>query len=189
MSLVNTIQLLHQCGQGDTLAIEQLVNEFHPTIYRLACSILDDPDDADEAAQDALLATLKASASYRGEAALTTWLYTITVNICRDRLRKRRTRERLTQTMHTLARLVGGHSASPEDESIRSEGMAAIRQAVNALGEKQRIPIILRYYHDRSVAEIAEILGINEGTVCSRLSIGREQLRVRLKDKSKGEQP
>lgn len=180
MSLVNTIHFLHQCQQGDGQAIEQLVQEYHPQVYRLACSILDDANDADEAAQDVLLTALKASASYRGEASLTTWLYTITVNVCRDRLRKRRTRERLAQAMQVLARLTGGQNASPEDESIRSEGQAAIRQAVNALGEKQRIPIILRYYHELPVAEIATILGIREGTVCSRLSIGRDQLRARL---------
>src|SRR5512145_2127364 len=152
MSLVNTMLLLQQCQEGDGLAIERLVQEYHPLVYRLAYMILDDEEDADEAAQDVLLAALKASGSYRGEASLTTWLYTITVNLCRDRLRKRRTRERLVQAMQALARLAGGYSVSPEDESIRQEGQITIRQAVNALGEKQRMVIILRYYHDLSVS-------------------------------------
>lgn len=192
MSLVNTKQLLHQCHKGDVLAIEQLVSEYQPQIYRLAYSILADGSqngtcEADEATQDVLLAALKASEAYRGEASLTTWLYTITINTCRDRLRKRRTCKRLIQTMQALAQLTGGHGPSPEDESIRNEGQATVRQAVNSLGERQRIPIILRYYHDLSIAEIAEILDINEGTVCSRLSIGRDQLRARLR-LAKGEE-
>jgi RNA polymerase sigma-70 factor (ECF subfamily) len=181
MSLVNTLQLLSLCQQGDTQAIERLVNEYQPSIYRLAYSILEDSPEAEEAAQDVFVAALKALGSYRGEASLTTWLYAITVNICRDRLHARRTRERLAQALQALAHMGKRQHASAEDETIRSEGEAAVRQAVNALGEKQRLPIILRYYHGCSVEEIAQILKINAGTVCSRLSTARDQLRVRLR--------
>jgi RNA polymerase sigma-70 factor (ECF subfamily) len=182
MNLVNTVRLLQRCQQGDSLAIEQLVNEYRPSIYRLAYSIIDNAEDADEVAQDVLLAALKSLASYRGTGKLTTWLYAITVNVCRDRLRARRARERLTQAMQVLMHLAGEHSATLEDESIRGEGQAAIRQAANALSEKLRVPIILRYYHDLSIVEIAEILGIREGTVCSRLSVARDQLRIPLRE-------
>jgi RNA polymerase sigma-70 factor (ECF subfamily) len=181
MSLVNTLQLLTLCQQGDALAIERLVNEYQPSVYRLAYSILEDSPEAEEVAQDVFVAALKALGSYRGEASLTTWLYAITVNVGRDRLHARRTRERLTQTLHALAHIGKWHHVSAEDETIRSEGEAAVRQAVNALGEKQRLPVILRYYHGCSVEEIAQILKINEGTVCSRLSTARDQLRVRLR--------
>jgi RNA polymerase sigma-70 factor (ECF subfamily) len=101
--------------------------------------------------------------------------------VCRDRLYARRTRERLAQALKTLAHMGKRHSASPEDETIRSEGEAAVRRAVNALGDKHRLPVILRYYHGCSVEEIAQILKINEGTVCSRLSTARDQLRARLR--------
>jgi len=181
MSLVKTLQLLTLCQQGDTLAIERLVSEYQPAVYRLAYSILEDAPEAEEVAQDVFVAALKALGSYRGDASLTTWLYAITVNVCRDRLHARRTRARLAQALQTLAHIGKRHSASPEDETIRSEGEAAVRQAVNALGEKHRLPVILRYYHGCSVAEIARILRINEGTVCSRLSTARDQLRVRLR--------
>ena len=181
MSLVNTLQLLTLCQQGDALAIERLVNEYQPSIYRLAYSILEDSPEAEEAAQDVFVAALKSLGSYRGEASLTTWLYAITVHVCCDRLHARRTRVRLAQALQTLAHVGKRHSASPEEETIRSEGEAAVRQAVNDLGEKHRLPVILRYYHGCSVAEIAQILRINEGTVCSRLSIARDQLRVRLR--------
>lgn len=181
MSLVNTLQLLSLCQQGDALAIERLVNEYQPAIYRLAYSILEDGPEAEEAAQDVFVAALKALGSYRGEASLTTWLYAITVNVCRDRLHARRTRERLAHALHALAHLGKRHHASAEDETIRGEGETAVREAVNALGEKHRLPVILRYYHGCPVEEIAEILGINEGTVCSRLSTARDQLRARLR--------
>ncbi len=181
MSLVNTLQLLSLCQQGDALAIERLVTEYQPSIYRLAYSILEDGPEAEEASQDVFVAALKALGSYRGEASLTTWLYAITVNVCRDRLHARRTRERLAQALQVLAHIGRWHHASAEDETIRSEGEATVRNAVNTLGEKHRLPVILRYYHGCSVEEIAEILRINEGTVCSRLSTARDQLRARLR--------
>jgi len=181
MCLVKTVKLLTLCQQGDALAIERLVNEYQPSIYRLAYSILEDSPEAEEAAQDVFVAALKALGSYRGEASLRTWLYAITVNVCRDRLHARRTRERLAQALQTLVHMGKRQHASAEDETIRTEGEAAVRQAVDALGEKHRLPVILRYYHACSVAEIAQILKINEGTVCSRLSTARDQLRVRLR--------
>lgn len=181
MSTVNTLQLLTLCQQGDALAIERLVNEYQPSVYRLAYSILEDGTEADEDAQDVFVAALKALGSYRGEASLMTWLYAITVNVCRDRLHARLTRARLAQALKTLAHIGKRHNPSPEEDILRSEGEAAIRQAVDALGEKHRMPIILRYYHGCTIDEIARILKINEGTVCSRLSTARDQLRVRLR--------
>ena len=176
---MNTVKLLTLCRQGDTLALERLVNEYRPAVYRLAYSILEDGPEAEEAAQDVFVAALKGLGSYRCESSLTTWLYAITVNLCRDRLRARRTRERLAQALKVLAHTDKRHAVSAEEEALRSEGEAAIRKAVNGLGEKHRLPVILRYYHGCSVVEIAQILKVNEGTVCSRLSTARDQLRVR----------
>ena len=187
MSLVNTLQLLTLCQQGDALAIERLVNEYQPAIYRLAYTILEDSPEAEEVTQDVFVAALKALGSYRGEASLTTWLYAITVHVCCDRLHARRTRERLAQALQALAHIGRRQHASAEDETIRGEGEAAVRRAVNGLGEKHRLPVILRYYHGCSVAEIAKILKISEGTVCSRLSTARDQLRVRLRRPLVGE--
>jgi RNA polymerase sigma-70 factor (ECF subfamily) len=181
MSLVETIKLLTLCRQGDALALERLVKEYQPPVYRLAYTILEDGPEAEEAAQDVFVAALKALSTYRRESSLTTWLYAITVNVCRDRLRARRTRERLAQALQFLAHVGDRHHASAEDEALRGEGEVAVRTAVNALGEKHRLPVILRYYHGCSVAEVAEILKLNEGTVCSRLATAREQLRVRLR--------
>jgi RNA polymerase sigma-70 factor (ECF subfamily) len=164
----------------DAAAIEGLVATHRPKVYRLALSILDDPAEADEAAQDALLAALKALDSYRGEAAFSTWLYTITLNVCRARLRKRQTAERLFRTLKTFFWPAADKPRLPEENAILSETEADVWRAVNELDEKHRLPIILRYYHDFSTDEIARMLTINEGTVRSRLHTAREQLRVRL---------
>lgn len=175
-------ELVACCRAGDEGAVEALVSAYQGRVYRLALTILDDPAEADEAAQDALVSALGALGSYRGEAAFTTWLYAITVNACRRRLRQRRSRERLQHALQAVFRVRGG-AGTPEDRAARRETGTALWRAVNALGEKHRLPVILRYYHELSVAEIAEILGLSEGTVHSRLFTARERLREALQDK------
>ena len=95
-------------------AVEALVLAHQAEVFRLAVSVLGDPAEAEEATQDALIAALTALETYRGEASLTTWLYTITVNACRARFRKRRSRERLVRASR---RLLHNESKSISDGS------------------------------------------------------------------------
>ena len=104
MNDVQSLQLLQRCEAGEIDAIEELVDTYQTTVYRLALSILDDPSEADEVAQDTLLNALDHLASFRGEAVFTTWLYAITLNLCRGRLRKRRSHERLTSLVREVFR-------------------------------------------------------------------------------------
>lgn len=174
-------QWLEQCREGDALAIERLVQAHQRDVYRLALSILDDPDDADDATQEIFLAALRGLDSFRADASFRTWLFSITVNVCRSRLQRLGRRARLKQILQSLFH-VRGDPPPPESEAIRNEEDAALWRAVHALDEKHRIPIVLRYYHDLAVAEIAELLGIPAGTVHSRLNHARERLRVLLKE-------
>lgn len=165
---------------SDYLAVEDFVRTHHEAVYRLAFSVLDDPAEADDAAQEALVAALRALPTYRGEAAFSTWLYTITLNVCRGRLRKRKRAERLFETLRAIFHLRAEAQPAPEEAAIHNETLARVRQAVNALDEKHRLPVILRYYHDLPTAEIAHILGLNEGTVHSRLFNARAKLGAAL---------
>lgn len=171
---------LERCRAGDPGAIEALVSTHRPAIYRLALSILDDPAEADEATQETFLAALRALPGYRGDAAFSTWLYRIGVNVCRGRLRRGRAWQRLKDAVQAAQRWVVESPPTPEAAAARRETHAAVGRAVQALGEKHRLPVILRYYHGLSVAEIAQVLEVNEGTVHSRLSIARDRLRLAL---------
>lgn len=177
---IDTQQLVAQCQAGDTRAIEMLIRAHHPTVYRLALSVLNDPADADEAAQEALLAALAALDSYQGKAAFSTWLYTITLNACRQHLRRQRFQERLKNLVSRVWQTESADLEAPEQQVIRRDRHAALRQAVNRLGEKHRLPVILRYYHNLPIAEIAQMLAVNEGTIHSRLNTARAQLRLSL---------
>lgn len=176
------MELLTQCRAGDREAVEQFVKEYQPQLFRLALSILDDGSqngsaDAQEITQDALLAALRSLSSYRGDAKLSTWLYSITVNLCRNRLRARQRRERARGLFERLTTPIDGNPSRPEDVIIQQQADSAIFQSVQSLNEKHRLPVILRYYHHCSVAEIAHILDIPEGTVHSRLNSSRKKLK------------
>ncbi len=169
--------LIANCLDGDARAIELFVHEHEETIFRLALSILDDPAEAEEAAQDALLAALGALDTYRGGATFSTWLYKITLNVCLRRLQKRRAWERLKNTLYTLTRFFSDPPAHPEKTLLQNEADARLWHAVQTLDEKHRLPVIFRYYHDLPIADIAQILGVHEGTLHSRLNTARKRLR------------
>lgn len=170
---------LEQCREGDALAIERLVQTYQAQVYRLALSIVDDPDEADDATQEVFVAALRALDSFRGEASLKTWLFRITVNVCRNRLGRSQRRGRLQQILQSL---FTQEQAQPEKEAVQHESDSALWRAIQALDDKHRLPVILRYYHDLPVAEIAETLGVPVGTVHSRLNHAREKLRTQLKE-------
>lgn len=177
MSRTDSLQLLQLYQSDDATAVETFVRAHQQTVYRLALSILDDPAEAEEATQDALVSALNNLHTYRGDSAFTTWLYAITLNTCRTRLRKHKSRDRLMDTLRTLFRVGGEAIPHPEETALRNEADAAVARAVNSLDEKHRLTVVLRYYNEFSIAEIAQLLDISEGTVHSRLFTARERLR------------
>lgn len=174
-------ELLSRCRAGDPQAIEELVNAHQARVFRLCVSILDNADDAQDAVQESFIAALKALPGYRGEASFHTWLFSIAINTCRAQLRQRKRRSNLQDNLMDPAVRESEGKQSPERRVMQSQHTEAIWRAVNSLDEKHRLPIILRYYHDLSTQEIADTLGVNVGTVHSRLSNARTRLSGDLK--------
>lgn len=174
--------LIEQCRAGDSTAVEHFVQTYQQELYRLALSILDHSEEAEEATQEALLSALRALDSFHGASSLKTWLFSITVNICRTRLQRQKRQDRLKRIADGIFRRQS--IASVEERAMQNESSAALWQAIYSMDEKHRIPIVLRYYHDLSVAEIAHILQIPEGTVHSRLNRARRLLHDVLKEGS-----
>ena len=173
-------RLIELCRVGDSSAIESFVQTYQQDVYRLALSILDDASEADDATQESLLAALRALDSFHGASSLKTWLFSITVNICRTRLQRQKRSERLRHVLGGILRVKS--QPSVEENTIENESGEALWRAIHNMDEKHRFPIVLRYYHDLSVAEIASILQIPEGTVHSRLNTARKQLHSVLKE-------
>lgn len=150
-------------------------------MYRLCLSILGDSEDAADATQEAFIAALKALASYRGESAFQTWLLAIAINTSRGHLRQRKRQANLKQSVTDETMRQDQSRQSLEGQVMQSQHNEAVWRAVSGLDEKHRLPIVLRYYHDLSTQEIADTLGINVGTVHSRLSNARNRLLGELK--------
>jgi RNA polymerase sigma-70 factor, ECF subfamily len=182
---MDTLYLVDQCRRGDTSAIEALVSAHHAEIYRLALSILDDPYEADEAAQDTFIAALRGMQSYRAESSLRTWLFTIAVNVCRERLRRRKSRASLLERLsHRLLRQPARSTSGPEESMMQIEEAATLHDAVQRLDQSLRLPILLRYAHDMQVTEIARILGVSRRTVHTRLKQAHLRLQAALVETS-----
>jgi RNA polymerase sigma-70 factor, ECF subfamily len=175
---------LEQWREGDSLAIEKMVHTYQRDVYRLALSILDDPDEAEDGTQETFLAALRAISSFREDAAFKTWLFSITINVCRSRLQRGKTRGRLQQILQSLFSL-RGEMEYPEATAVRDESDAELWHAIRALDEKHRVPVVLRYYHDLPIADIATMLNVPPGTVHSRLNHARDKLRAQLKEESR----
>lgn len=156
------------------------MHEHQAKIYRLCLSMLDDAAEAEDATQESFIAALKALKGYRGDSAFQTWLISIALNVCRSSLRQRKRRTQLGATLSDPS-VASESTPTPEQQAMRSEGSQALWVAINKLDEKHRLPIFLRYFHELSTAEIAKVLGINQGTVHSRLSNARSQLAGDLK--------
>jgi RNA polymerase sigma-70 factor, ECF subfamily len=164
--------------EGD-LAIESLMEKYYSDISRLALAMLGDHEDAKDAAQETFIRAGANLEQFRGDSEIKTWLYAIALNVCRNELRKRKTRQSLINTLRLFG-LINRHSNSIEEKAIVDDETDRLWKEVLKLDEKHRIPVILRYFERMSVPEIAKVLNAREGTIHSRLHYARQKLAEKL---------
>ena len=157
--------LLQAHVDGDPDAFAELVRRHRHRLWAVAVRTTGDREEASDALQDALISAFRNAASYRGDAAVTTWLHRVVVNACLDRLRRRQARPSVP--------LGDTEISSRRDDHAATEVRLDVRAALAALPEGQREAIVLVDMEDMSVAEAAAVLGVAEGTVKSRCSRGR----------------
>jgi RNA polymerase sigma-70 factor (ECF subfamily) len=163
----------------ESLIIETLVDEFYGYVFRLALSIVHDPDEAEDAVQETFITAFLKLDQYQSGSNIKAWISAIVVNICRNQLRKQKRRNTRQMVWHTIQSLTGS-SDSPENAAIRMEEDSQLFSALNALGEKHRLPLILRFVHGLPVREIADIMELKPGTVHSRLHYGIKKLQKKM---------
>ena len=149
--------------------IEELIDRRVASAFRLARAILLDDAEAEDAVQDAALTAWRQRGSLRDPARIDAWFDRIVVNACRDRLRRRKKLREITEI-----------SATPERVTAPGEDGPDIDAALDALDADHRVVVLLRYWQDRTVDDIAERLGVPAGTVKSRLHYALRELRQRL---------
>ena len=170
---------------GDRRAFERLMRRYNRRLYRVARATLGEDREAEDALQDAYLAAYRAIGSFRGGAALSTWLTRIVLNECYARLRRTARRDNVVP----IAPLADGElpldavdtkAEMPEQAAMRNEIGSLIARHVDALPADLRAAFVLRSVEDLSVEQTAQSLGIPEATVRTRHFRARALLRDSL---------
>lgn len=183
--------LVKSCQQGDLAAFAALFTRFENRIYDLACAILHDEVEAEDALQDIFLRVFERITDYRAASSFETWLVAVSVNHCRDRLRRRKVRRALSLEQLTprwLARALG-FGQGPETVLEWHERRASLWDMVDRLDDRLRLPLILRYHYGLSCGEVAQTLERTTGTVYGQLSEGRRRLRQMLEEEQSVAKP
>jgi RNA polymerase sigma-70 factor (ECF subfamily) len=168
--------LAQRCQAGDLAAFDELFAHYEARLYRLALTILGNEKDAEDAVQDTFLRVFERIGRYRHDAALTTWLTAIAVNVCRDRLRRARVRRAFS--LDWLRGLAGDHNV--DEQATDNDRRQSLWAAVNALDDTLRLPIILHYGQGLPCDQVAQVLGLPVSRVYSRLNTARAALRQAL---------
>ncbi|MBO6010947.1 MAG: sigma-70 family RNA polymerase sigma factor [Oscillospiraceae bacterium] len=169
-------ELIASVLAGDADAFEPLVKEHEKKIYNLALRMTGDPDDACDVAQDAFVKAYTSLKDFRGESAFGSWLYRLASNVCLDFLRREKRRGTVSLTVEDEELDVADLRFSPEDELERLELRDEINSALMRLPATARQIIVMRDVSGLSYAEITEALGLELGTVKSRIARAREKL-------------
>lgn len=176
-------KLIEQFQQGNIYAFEEIVRRYKDQLINFAYRYLNDFDDAEDVVQETFMRVFRKKKAYKNVAKFSTWIYTITGNLAKTELRRRRRRKILSLSNlgyedkdFELKDIKKGPEESV-DELIQD---GVIQQAINSLPEKFREVIIFRDIQELSYEEISTILKIPLGTVKSRVNRGRLKLREKL---------
>ena len=168
-------ELVRRFLAGDAGAATDLITRHERRVYAVCLRVLGNPDDAADAAQDALLAMIRKLDGFRGEAAFTTWLYRVAMNVCYDHLRRAKRRPVLRRDEDAPA-----PEPALDDHADAVAGAHDVAAALAQVPEDFRVAIVLADVHDLPYDEIAKVLDLPVGTVKSRVHRGRIALAKAL---------
>lgn len=189
MRLENESSLLIKAKQGNVEAFEELTSSYYSKVYNICYKMLNNADDAIEQAQETFIKAYKYIKDFKGNCSLSTWLYRIATNVCLDFLRKNKNKRTISLEQNTYDDLqikdsLVSDKPGPEKVAETNAQKLAIREAMAKMNENNRIVIILRDFMGLSYEEISETIKAPTGTVKSRISRARSELRDLLcKDK------
>jgi RNA polymerase sigma-70 factor (ECF subfamily) len=180
---IETEELIRRCQRGDELAIGALIRRYQNYVFRLCFLVMRSEQDAEDMTQETFIRAFRALPRFevREGASFEAWLYRIAVNACRSRMRRKW--YQVLPWPSPAPDVVAEPEAQPDRRVIKDERRNEILEAIDSLGEKHRLVVILRYYAGLSNEEIAQTLSIPSGTVRSRLHTARQRLKAVLADK------
>lgn len=174
---------------SDPALFPEIIEKYGSLVYNIARQSTRSDTEADDIAQEVFIKAWRSLPSFRGESSLSTWLGRITLNTCMDFARKRKRKPTISLTAfdeddsdesRQLDIPDSDVSVSPETSAEKAETIALVRSAITALSEDQRTIIVLRDMEGYSYTEIAEMLGLELGTVKSRINRARQNIKEYL---------
>lgn len=177
---IEDLSLARQAAAGNDDAFSVIVDRYSRLVYNVALRSTSSPEDATDISQDTFLKAWRSIGSFRGDCSLSTWLCRIALNCCCDHARAAKRHRVVSLTVHEEdeeAKILDipdtDVTVMPEEELTRQAEIAAVRQAIDSLPEDQKTIITMRDITGLSYAEIAQILGLEMGTVKSRINRAR----------------
>lgn len=178
--MMDELRAIAQAKKGDADAFAFLVETYETSVYRLALRMCGNAHDAEEVAQEAFVAAWKGLPAFRGESKFSSWLYQLTTNAAIDFLRREKRHRAATPIEDEPEPATPD---TPQQALEESEVRQALQQALDSLTPEHRQIFLLRQMRQLSYEEIGRLLGLEAGTVKSRLSRAKKQLRQILTEK------
>ncbi|MDR1134837.1 MAG: sigma-70 family RNA polymerase sigma factor [Clostridiales Family XIII bacterium] len=175
-------ELLKKAKAGDADSFEALIMSCKTKAWNIALRFMRNENDAMDALQESFIKIYTKLNTFRGESGFNTWAYRITVNTCKDILKKNKKYKR-QESLYTTGedgeflRDFISDDPTPEEETFQKETARELSDCINMLSQEQQEMIILRDVHGFSYADIGDMLSIPAGTVKSRISRARNTLK------------
>jgi len=173
-------QLIDESLRGDSSAFGQLVRIHQDRLYNAVANFIGDRTEAEDVVQEAFVQAYLKLASFKRNAAFYTWLYRIAFNTAVSRKRRKRVETSVDRTREQTGSEPVDDGDTPGDRMMRDEQASQVHAALDLLSDEHRAILVLREMDELDYDTIAQILGINIGTVRSRLHRARAQMREKL---------
>jgi RNA polymerase sigma-70 factor (ECF subfamily) len=180
------LMVLYQ--RGEVRAFELLLSRHRKPVYNFILRFVGDRETAEDLLQEAFIRVIKGAEAYKRQAKFTTWLYTIARNLCVDQTRRRKHRKHASldapidsgDDSGTLLDVIPSNEMASDRKSVNKQLHATMQRAIEALSEEQREVFLMREFLDMPFKQIADVVGVPENTVKSRMRYALEKLRLEL---------
>ena len=180
--------LMVQYQQGEVRAFEILLTRHKKPVFNFILRYVGDRETAEDLLQETFMRVIKGADAYKRQAKFTTWLYTIARNLCVDQTRRRKHRRHASldapmsasEESGTLLDVIPGSEMASDRKSVNKELHETMQHAIAALSDEQREVFLMREFLDMPFKQIADVVGVPENTVKSRMRYALEKLRLEL---------
>ena len=180
--------LMVQYQQGEVRAFEVLLGRHRKPVFNFILRYVGDRETAEDLLQETFMRVIKGADAYKRQAKFTTWLYTIARNLCVDQTRRRKHRKHASldapmaadDDSGTLLDVLPSSEMASDRKSVNKQLYQRLQGAIGALSEEQREVFLMREFLDMPFKQIADVVGVPENTVKSRMRYALEKLRLDL---------